>query len=203
MLITGYKNTHLVTELINEKCKSCGKTNTTYMSVYQNYFHVFWIPFVPTKKTAVTQCEHCKLLLEKKEFTPDLNSVYEALKSRFRMPGWTFSGLFITFCLIILIAINVRMNGNKYSQYIASPKPGDIYEVRVDKGIYTIYKVNKVTNEGVVVYVHEYEVEKLSRLYKLKAMGDSGFIQLDVEISKNELERMFNSHEIISIERNQ
>ncbi|SMD42886.1 hypothetical protein SAMN00777080_1453 [Aquiflexum balticum DSM 16537] len=89
MIIFGSKATQVASETINEKCASCGTPNSIQMTVFQKYAHVFWIPSFPMGKTSITQCSHCKQVLEKKEFSRNLNTNYEILKSKSKTPIWT------------------------------------------------------------------------------------------------------------------
>ena len=57
MIIYGIKATEIASEKINEKCSHCETENSINMVVFQKYLHIFWIPFVPSKKIGVMMHE--------------------------------------------------------------------------------------------------------------------------------------------------
>lgn len=46
MIIYGKKSTQLVKEHLTDKCSNCGTQNSIDLYLFQNYAHVFWIPFL-------------------------------------------------------------------------------------------------------------------------------------------------------------
>ena len=118
MIIYGNKATQVAAENINDKCSNCGTQNSIQMKVFQKYAHVFWIPIFPIGKTASSQCSHCKQVLQKKEFTGNMNNDYKAVKSKSKTPIWTFSGLALLIALIIWGTISSRQNDEKNSKLI-------------------------------------------------------------------------------------
>jgi hypothetical protein len=201
MIIYGSKATQVATENLSDKCSSCGTQNSIQMTVFQKYAHIFWIPFFPIGKTGATECSHCKQVLQKKEFTENLNSSYETLKSNSKMPIWTFSGLAL---LSILIIWGVKSNNETAeinAKLILTPQKGDIYEIKKDYKQYTLYKVNNVAGDTVFVFVNQYETNKITGLTDLKNKGDEAFIQEPLPLVKTELKSMLEKGEIIDIDR--
>jgi hypothetical protein len=47
-------------------CASCGQADLATYGILR-YFHIFWIPVLPTKKQPVAECLHCKKTLAGKE----------------------------------------------------------------------------------------------------------------------------------------
>jgi phage FluMu protein Com len=201
MIIYGSKATQVATENINDKCPNCGTQNSIQMTVFQKYAHVFWIPFFPIGKTAATQCSHCKQVLQKKEFTGNLNNDYETLKSNSKTPIWTFSGLALLTALIIWGTISGKQNDEKNAKLILTPQKGDIYEIKKDYKQYTLYKVENIAGDTVFVFVNQYETNKITGLSGLKNKGDEAFIQEPLPILKKELKVMLDKGEIIDIDR--
>src|SRR6185369_8201835 len=100
MIVYGRKATQIAKELIVEKCPNCGTMNSVELYVFQKYAHVFWIPFFPIGKTAVSQCAHCKQSLKLKEMPLELRTAYDHVKQQAKTPIWTFSGLALVVVLI-------------------------------------------------------------------------------------------------------
>jgi hypothetical protein len=203
MLIYGSKATQIASKSLSDKCTNCGAENSVQMAVFQKYAHVFWIPFFPIGKTGVTQCAHCKQVLEKKEFSSSLLSTYETLISDSKTPRWTFSGLAVLTLLIILVSISNAQNDKKNAQLILAPKKGDIYEIRNDYEHYTLYKIDHVAGDTVFILMNEYESNKVTGLNTLKGKGDAAFVDTPIPLFKSDLKSMFDAGKIMNIDRKQ
>jgi hypothetical protein len=201
MIIFGSKATQVATKNINDECTNCGTQNSIQMIVLQKYAHVFWIPFFPIGKTGVTQCSHCKQVLEKKEFPDNLKNHFEALKLTGKTPVWTFSGLAALSILIIWGVVSTSQKNEKNASLILTPQKGDIYEVKMDYDQYTLFKVENVAGDTVFIIINEYETNKVTGLVDLKNKGDEAFIQEPLPMLKTALKSMLEKGEIINIDR--
>lgn len=201
MIIYGSKATQIATEHILDKCSNCGTQNSVQMTVFQKYAHVFWIPFFPIGKTAVTECSHCKQVLEKKDFTGNLKSDYELIKSNSKTPIWTFSGLALISVFIIMGEISDKQKDEKNAKLILTPQKGDIYEIKKDYKHFTLYKVDKIAGDTVFVWVNQYETNQVSGISDLKSKGNDAFIQEPFPILKTDLKVMLDEGEIMDIDR--
>ena len=201
MIIYGRKATQVATESITDKCPNCGTLNNIQMTVFQKYAHIFWIPFFPIGKTGVTQCAHCKQVLQKKEFTGSLSSSYETLKTNSKTPIWTFSGLALLSALVIWGVISSKEKDEKNAKLILMPQKGDIYEIKKDYKEYTLYKVDNVAGDTVFILVNQYGTNKISGLSDLKNKGEEAFNQEPLPFMKTELKEMLEKGEIIDIDR--
>lgn len=171
------------------------------MTIFQRYAHIFWIPFFPIGKTSATECSHCKKVLQKREFSSDLNSIYDTLKRNSKIPIWTFSGLALISILIIGLIISMKQNDGKKAKLILTPQKGDVYEIKKDYKQYTLYKVDDVKGDTVFMLVNEYETNKVTGLVDLKNKGEEGFLQESLPILKAKLKNMLDKGKIIDIER--
>lgn len=198
MIIYGSKATEVLTENIKDTCSHCETQNSVEMTVFQKYAHVFWIPFFPFSKTAMTQCSHCKQVLEKNEFSDKLINRYKTLKSNTKAPIWTFSGLALLGILTISGVTYNKINGEKNAELILQPKKGDVYEVKTDNAQYTLYKVANVAGDSVFLFENMYETNKISGLSDLK---DEDFIKEPLGIHKTELKNMLEEGTIMDIKR--
>nr|MBI1229818.1 zinc-ribbon domain-containing protein [Cytophagales bacterium] len=201
MIVFGSKATELITEIIPSKCANCGTEHNMQMTVFQKYGHIFWIPFIPMGKTAVTQCSHCKQVLEKKEFTRDLRFSYDAIRSKTKIPIWTYSGLGLFAAFIVLGAISSNQRDERNTNFISEPQVGDVYEIKIEYKQYTLYKVGNISGDTVFVLAHQFETNKKSGLRELKRKGDAGFFEDLLPIHKAELKEMLDNGEIMEVER--
>jgi hypothetical protein len=200
MIIYGKKVNALVSEDMMNKCTNCGTTNSITLTIYQNYAHVFWIPFLPTGKTPETVCTNCKQVLSKKQFTLAIAEYYETLKTTAKTPVWTFSGLFLLIVLIAFIVVESKQSKVENATYIAIPQKGDIYEVKND-GHYTLYKVYQIIKDSVFVLVNQYETDRITGLTALKKKGDEAYNTDPLMILKDDLKTMLDTGEIIDVDR--
>lgn len=106
MVIYGTRTTELGKEHLIDKCPNCGTQNSIDIYVVQKYAHVFWIPFCPTGKTGVSQCSHCKQVLNRNEMPSHLATRYENLKAQLKTPIWTYLGLAVIAGLFIIAVIS-------------------------------------------------------------------------------------------------
>jgi len=90
--IIGHKSIPTQSEIIQDKCECCGTYHSVNVLVYQKYVFWFWIPFLPAGKTGISECEICKKVMNEKEMSSNLLSVYQRLKSTARIPIWMYSG---------------------------------------------------------------------------------------------------------------
>ncbi|MFN8438321.1 MAG: zinc-ribbon domain-containing protein [Cytophagales bacterium] len=201
MLVYGTKSTLILADQTNEKCSSCGHENCVQMYIHQKYFHIFWIPLFPYKKTAITQCTHCKKALEKKEFSSNLNFYYEKLVTKAKTPIWTFSGLAILAGLITWGTIVGKQNEAKHLEHIEHPLVNDLYKIKTETNQYTVYKVSKVSKDSVYYFVNQFETNKYSGLSDIISKGDASYIPVPVGVSIGELKTKLESGEILGIER--
>ncbi|MBI3235613.1 MAG: zinc-ribbon domain-containing protein [Bacteroidetes bacterium] len=201
MIIYGVKNKVLETETIAEKCSNCQTQNSTSMSIVQKYFHIFWIPFFPLGKTLVTQCSNCKNVLTKKELSASLLETYQTRKSQVKAPVWMFTGLALFIALIGFAMYESGENTAKNARLLASPKTGDIYEIKKDVGQYTLYKVEYVKGDSVYLVSSILEVNKITALSKLKNNAENIFDFTPFARHKTDLKLMLDNHEILGVYR--
>ncbi len=106
MIIYGRKANHIGSFKVNgTQCAHCHQVSTQRVSVFGLYAHIFWIPCFPMGKKAVAECMHCLRTIERRDFTPELESVYTENKSLAKRPYWHWLGLGVFVTLVALIAI--------------------------------------------------------------------------------------------------
>lgn len=143
MPLYGNKSKVIALAHIDEECSYCGKHDVVTLFLYQTYFRIYWIPFIPLAKTGVSQCSHCKQLLYPKEMPPFLESTYRRMKSENRPPLWMFSGLFLLIVLIATLLLYKQKQAHRNAEYITAPQSGDILTVKLQERKYTLIKCLK------------------------------------------------------------
>jgi hypothetical protein len=201
MIIYGSKSKQLAKELLTDKCPNCGTQNCVELYVFQKYAHVFWIPFFPAGKTAVSQCNHCKQVLKLKQMPSSLKGSYENLKLQTKTPIWTFSGVAIVAALFAVGFVNAKKNDARNAKLILAPQSGDVYEVKTKENQYTLYKVENITGDSALIRINQFETNKLSGLTDLKNKGENGYSEVLSSFSKSELKEMLQKGEILDIDR--
>jgi hypothetical protein len=201
MIVYGSKSTQLLKETLIDRCPNCGTPNSIEMHVFQKYAHVFWIPFFPIGKTAISQCGHCKQVLKLKEMPASLKTDYENLKVQTKTPVWTFAGAALLVIAITLGVISDRKNDEKNAALILTPKAGDIFEVKTKASQYTLYKVSVIEGDSAIIRINNFETNKISGLADLKSKGDTAYAEDEFAFSKRQLKTMLDNGEIIDIDR--
>ncbi len=201
MIIYGSKTKQIKSEDIKHKCLNCGAQHHITLTLFQKYAHVFWIPIFPVGKTALSECAHCRQVLEQREFPAALNEEFKQLKQTTKTPAWAFSGLFLLVILLILAGFNSKKIGEKNADLIAAPDKGDIYEIKKGSQQYTLYKVLKISGDTIYMLTHDYETNKATGLADLKNKGDSAYSGEALPLLKTELKNMLDKGEIIDVER--
>lgn len=201
MVSYGIKAKALVTETVVEKCPSCGKMNTVELTVYQKYFHIFWIPCFPVGKKGVSECGHCKQVLEQKQMPEALKLAYSNLKAQTKTPIYMFAGLFLIAVFGIVLANSIQNDKKKNAAYIETPQAGDIYEIKDENRMYTLYKAKKVIGDTVFVQLSNFQTNKRSGLREINKPDADAWSTEAVPITKPQLLEMLERGEIIDVER--
>jgi hypothetical protein len=104
MLLYGLKVTQTSQQnLFGVKCGHCNTQGSTEMCTFSKYLHVLRIPFFPVKKVAITQCNRCRQVCSKKNFSPDLQHRFNQMKSNIVTPYWQFTGIVLIFILAAMV----------------------------------------------------------------------------------------------------
>ena len=201
MIIYGSKTKQLAKEVLIDKCPHCGTQSSVELYVFQKYAHVFWIPFFPVGKTAVSQCEHCKQVLKLKEMPASLTTAYENLKAQTKTPIWTFSGLALVAVFIALGILNDKKNDEKNAKLVLAPQSGDIFEIKTRDNQYTLYKVENIEGDSAFIRANQFESNKISGLADLKRKGEGAYSEFVFPVAKTEQKHMLEKGEILDIER--
>src|SRR5690606_22262055 len=127
------------------ECKSLGLN----INVYKEYFHIFFIPFFPNgvKSTSIS-CRNCNSPIR-------FDSLQNQYENSTKTPIYLYSGLIVSFCLILLfININIKTQEEK-KEFVENPQLGDVYLVRKDINSsieYYFLRVSKINGDSIFAY---------------------------------------------------
>ncbi|WP_400192864.1 hypothetical protein [Hymenobacter sp. B81] len=85
-------------------CVSCGN-NALNAAVYSRYFHIYWIPTFPLKRTGMSVCSFCKQALEPTEMPASYQAPFQAAQASVGLPLKHFTGLFLIGALVLIVSL--------------------------------------------------------------------------------------------------
>ena len=165
----GLGQTRITTvALTGVTCTYCGTPNSVTATVFSRYFHLFWIPVIPLGKFSLTQCLHCKQMLDKKEMPAAYQAPVAALQDSAKLPVTNYLAL-IVLGLGVLFILGVGLFDRKASRAAAAsaaatpaaapvaeeaapaalPTAGAVYLMPLDAGRYSLMQVTKATADSV------------------------------------------------------
>ena len=201
MIIFGTRAAQIKSVLSKQAvCPNCNEKGSIIISVFRKHAHIFWIPMFPIGKRGISQCQNCKNVLSTKEMPNSIRNEYSKLKDENKGSLWQFSGLALFAILISWAFYQSGENEKLEQQYLATPKRGDVYEYKIEGGFYSTLKVIEVNNDSLLVVPNDYEIDKMSKLYKIDK-DENYSEEFSFKIAKKEIETMYNSGEIFDINR--
>ena|SRR5690606_18409765 len=199
MTIYGTRASHMRTEqLKQEKCPNCEAKGVVCAGIFNNYFHIFRIPFFPLGKSAVAQCQNCKHAMKESEMPFGYGHLIADAKVRVRIPKWHYSGLVIVGLLLLAVTYSGSLTGEMEQRYIREPQAGDVYRYKAASN-YSTFMVIDVTKDSVMVYPNQYEATKMAGIYQIDR--PENYIDIPMSYSRDELIAMYNEGTIYSIDR--
>jgi hypothetical protein len=196
--IIGHKSIPTQSEIVPEKCASCGTAYSVKVSVFQKYVFWFWIPFLPAGKTGISECEICKKVLTEKEMSPNLLSVYQRLRSNARIPIWMFSGSLLFVLILAYWQLEDRVQKKNSAQLVSAPAIGDVLEVKNKEQQYTLTKIIDIKKDSIFLISSNYQSTEKTGLAALKDSSYSNEISF---ISKADLKALYDKGDILKVNR--
>lgn len=195
-LIYGRKVTRIKKYTDNQNhCKAC-KSFDLNVEVYKEYFHIFFIPFVPTGDKAVKiSCNNCG-----EPFRVD--SVQKDYENNTRLPVYLYSGLIMVVALILLLVNENIKTQKEKARIVEDPRVGDVYTIRKDENNSTSYYFLRAAQiKGDTVYA--YHSNLIYNGYITQLNDEDFFVKAEELIfTKKELKEMLDKGEINDVERN-
>ena len=175
------------------KCDNCNSYEQRF-SVYQEYFHIFFIPIFPLGvKTVQSVCLKCN-----DTFNGEKKNHYLSIT---KTPIYLYTGIILFVGLITTLVIaNINTQKQK-AEYVANPKINDVYLIREDVNKSTIYYFLKIKNIDVdtVELLHNY----LQYNRFISSMNDSDyFVNNEIyKVSKSDLKNFLENGLINAVKR--
>jgi predicted RNA-binding Zn-ribbon protein involved in translation (DUF1610 family) len=164
MLIWGTRAKLLLSKLILFKCANCGEQNQLFC-IFQKYLHLFWIPTIPFGKETILECQNCKKVLEKHEFSAELKTALNLENTTPSAPFWMYSGL----ALIVFFSVYFYIEDLKTEQqtkiYISAPAKGDVAILKTE-GKYGIIKLQLINENEIQFFASKYLYNSVSKAKK-------------------------------------
>ena len=198
MIFYGSAGKEIARGKIRAACTNCQEPNSINLFIVQRYAHVYWIPFIPAAKKAISECTKCNQVLEKKQFPESYKVDYEDLKFHAKTPIWMYTGLGLLAILIVAIFISISLDNTENAELVLAPQKGDIYEIKLSDKEYTLYKVDKVEGNAVYMFENEYATDKSGGVKDLLLKP---FYKESLPVMKSDLKVMLEKGEIMDIER--
>jgi hypothetical protein len=189
VIFSGISSKHLTTEVTYEKCPECKASKESDVLVFQRYAQLMFMPFFPWGKEAVLRCRTCQRRTREYGMSPELLVRMNEIKRKPRTPFWMYMGFPVLALIIAAGMFGGKVQYDTISSEVASPKPGDVYDVDEDNGYHTAYRVQKVHGDTVFVLMHTHQVKDSKNVIgDLLSMGE--FMETPVPVLKKELIRM-------------
>lgn len=199
MIVYGTRAKLIRSEYVAGQCPNCGTNNSIYMSVFQRYAHIFWIPFFPVGKTGVSVCAHCKQTLNSKIMPADPRFSYDNLAMQSQTPIWSYSGLGIVALIVMGVTANQKHTSKKINEYVMAPKAGDVLHVKLKDTVFTLFKISRVEKDSVYILMANYQSDQEEDLDEI---AGKGYDTVENAVSKEGLINMNKDEKILDIERN-
>ncbi|TGE28358.1 hypothetical protein [Hymenobacter metallicola] len=152
------------TALSGVACAYCGTPESLTATVFSRYFHLFWLPFIPLGKFSLTQCGHCKQVLEQKEMPAAYQAPVAATQNQARLPVTNYLML-ILLGIAVLFIIGVGLFSDKDPEAASAVEPatgtsvaeeapaemptaGAVFLMPMGTGRYSLMQVVKTTPDS-------------------------------------------------------
>ena len=201
MKLYGIANSLLAkycTKELKINCPNCNN-NQVQLMLFGSYFMVFFLPIFPWKKHVQATCNSCNQTIEPNALTDALNPIKQQLISKHKFPLWYSSGLAIIIISLIGYGISLNKHQKEVIHYITNPLKNDVYHIKTKEGDYTLFKVNRVTEDSVFVLLNNYKTT-----YKIgvETLNEKERYSKEVYgFSKNNIKSLYQTQELIDVTR--
>ena len=130
----------------NRQCEECKDFDFT-IGIYQDYFHIFFIPVAATgTKSTTIYCSNCGSRLR----SDTLSKEYESQTS---VPLYLYSGILLVGIFVLSLLIAVGWGAYERSRYISNPKVGDVYLMKQAQGQidgHRFIRLSRISGDSVI-----------------------------------------------------
>jgi len=144
-----FKETLILLEATSHKCPQCQEE--LYLTKFQRYLSLFYIPTFPYTKRSVLACYNCDT-----DFDHIESQLSVERSDPDKKPWWTWSGTILILFLIISPQFITTEKGRLKASIIASPQIGDVLVIRPgghSKTPYQMIKIVKIDSHH--IYINE------------------------------------------------
>ena len=194
------------------ECPDCGNRQFSSFGLLK-YFHIFWIPFIPTSREAGMQCAHCKKMLVGKELPKPLKRDIKKAIFNGKNTAPMFAGLILFSALVVMIGISGEQRESNTDSYVESPEIGDLYVVNFYKISesanseykYGVMRVRQTFEDWVEMDIGGYSYNRSSgsdRAIRKGEVSESGYFEGEpVYLTGDQLASFRESRAILSVSR--
>ncbi len=200
MIIYGTRPVSLVEKKLPQvTCQNCNTQGSIVVGVRRTHTHVFWIPMFPLMKKGVSVCTNCEETLKPSKMPEKLKLAYENVKEEAKGPIWQFSGLVLIILLVAFFKYKSKIDDAQDLAFIQAPQVGDVYDYKTSDKMYSTMKIQSVTNDSIRLFLNDYEVNKITGMYKVDK--PENYSNITVAYSKEEIKALFDEGEIFNVKR--
>ncbi len=127
---------------------------------------------------------------------------YGTARKSAKIPIKYFSGLVIAAIFFGIVVLAVMADSNNTRTWLQQPQAGDVYEIN-ENGTYTLYRIQQVKGDTIVMNPHEYKADRASGLRKLKKTYPDAYSTEEIPMAKSELSALYAERALRKIERKQ
>ncbi|GEM_PF-676887 len=214
MIVYGTRGREIKGPVVNDiTCPNCGKTEHSLFGIMR-YFHVFWIPTVPTSRKAGAVCHHCNAAVMGEDMSENTAQRIKGMVFNMKNTLPMFTGLILLLCLAGFALWGAQESSKQKQAYLAAPQTGDIYAVNLQQFFpdvdtdgykYGALKVAETTPEKISFMVGNTAYNKISGVNKAIRKGKANrkdyFGDAVVEFSAEELTVLNNKGAIRNVFR--
>lgn len=187
------------------ECQNCHERNTSIISIYQKYAHIFWIPLFPLGKAIYLTCNACKQNFIAKEIPENIRNSPEQ-KDKIRTPWYYFIGSALILGLIIAVTISLSFENNaraeRLEKYFGDTKVGDMYVIQeeIERGYWYLYKVISIEGDNIQFIPSKYVYTTPDQAYNDRNLAE--FSTREVIFSNDDLKSFYKKEKLQDIIRN-
>lgn len=177
----------------HHRCSNCGQFDLR-VSVYQDYFHAYFVPFVPAgAKEVVAQCNACGA-----PFRLDaMRRHYEDISK----PPLYFYSIPIGTLLLIASAMALAFKGAREREFLVGhPTPGHIYRIQTtheNKQAYTFLKIAAIRGNSLILHPNTMYYERAGARPASDDSFNSGQPRI---LTKAQVRQMFDDDELVPLQ---
>ena len=106
-IIFGTYQSPLGIEEVLIKCPSCETDQWADVMVVGKYYHIFFVPFMPTDKDLNLICNNCGLKRYNLPFDSRMLKNFDEIKGKFKHPWFAYSGIGLIILAIIVVVFRI------------------------------------------------------------------------------------------------